>query len=68
MDGHIWETLYYFDQVPRTAEEVLLPVGCDGAPITFVVRIVRHVPEQLPHEQPVTILAVKEKKLDDSGT
>jgi hypothetical protein len=61
IDGDIWEALYYFDQVPRTDEEILLPVGSDGAPIPFVVQTVRHVPERLPHDQPVTILVIREK-------
>jgi hypothetical protein len=68
VDGDIWETLYYFDQVPRTAEEVLLSVGSDGALAAFVVQIVRHVPERLPHEQPLTILVIKEKPADVGRT
>jgi hypothetical protein len=60
-------TLYYFDQVPRIGELVLLPVGSDRAPISFIVRVVKHVPERLP-DQPETILVVKETKAYAEGS
>jgi hypothetical protein len=64
VEGDKWETLYYFDQLPRIGEEVMLRAGGNSAPTSFVVQIVQHTPEQLPLEQPVTLLVVKEKKAD----
>ena len=61
VEGDKAATLYYFDQVPRIGEEVLLPVGSSCVPINFIVQIVRHVPERLPRDQPETVLVVKRK-------